>query len=82
MALAGFMALGGCASMDFDRSAEREGNIAKDLSVLEQSAGQVLPDRPLAFQEVLELALSNNLELKVAEHELEIASRERLASRL
>ncbi len=82
MALAGLLALSGCASIDFDRNAEREGNIAKDLRVLEHSAGQVLPDRPLAFQEVLELALSNNLELKVAEHELEIASRERLASRL
>ena len=82
IALLGAAVLSGCAALDFDPTAERERNLTRDLSVLERAAGEVLPERALAFQEVLEIALRNNFELRVAEHELEIASRERLASRL
>lgn len=82
MALAGLLALGGCTTASFDRKAEREANLGKDLQALDKTTGEVLPDRPLAFQEVLEIALRNNLELKVAQYELEIASRERVAARL
>lgn len=82
MALAGLLALGGCSTASFDRKAEREANLGKELRALDKATGQVLPDRPLAFEEVLEIALRNNLELKVAEYELEIASRERVAARL
>lgn len=82
MALAGLTVLGGCTTASFDRKAEREANLGKDLQALDKTTGEVLPDRPLAFQEVLEIALRNNLELKVAQYELEIASRERVAARL
>ena len=82
MALLGAAVLSGCAALDFDPTAERERNLTRDLSVLEGAAGEVLPERALEFKEVLEIALRNNFELRVAEHELEIASRERLASRL
>ena len=82
MALAGLLVLGGCTTASFDRKAEREANLGKDLQALDKTTGEVLPDRPLAFQEVLEIALRNNLELKVAQYELEIASRERVAARL
>lgn len=82
MALAGLLALGGCTTASFDRKAEREANLGKDLQALDKTTAEVLPDRPLAFQEVLEIALRNNLELKVAQYELEIASRERVAARL
>ncbi len=82
MALVGSAVLSGCAALGFDPGAERERNLARDLSVLERVAGEVLPGRALAFQEVLEIALRNNFELRVAEHELEIASREQLAARL
>lgn len=82
MALLGAAVLSGCAALDFDPTAERERNLKRDLSVLEGAAGEVLPERALEFKEVLEIALRNNFELRVAEHELEIASRERLASRL
>lgn len=82
MALAGLLVLGGCTTASFDRKAEREANLGKDLQALDKTTGEALPDRPLAFQEVLEIALRNNLELKVAQYELEIASRERVAARL
>lgn len=82
MALAGLLVLGGCTTASFDRKAEREANLGKDLQALDKTTAEALPDRPLAFQEVLEIALRNNLELKVAQYELEIASRERVAARL
>lgn len=82
MALVGSAVLSGCAALGFDPGAERERNLARDLSVLERVAGEVLPDRALTFQEVLEIALRNNFELRVAEYELEIASREQVAARL
>lgn len=72
----------GCSSLDFDRSVQRETHLAQDLQALAPPAEDILPQRALAFQEVLDIALRNNLELRVTEYELDIASRESLAAKL
>lgn len=82
LALAGLVMASGCSSLQFDGGAQREANLAKDLEQLATLRGEALPERPLAFEEVLSIALRNNLELRVAEYELEIASRERVAAKL
>lgn len=82
LAIAGILTASGCGSLQFDRNAQREANLSKDLPLLESPVGEALPAHPLTFQEVLDLALRNNIELRVAEYELEIASRERLAAKL
>ncbi|CAM5302249.1 TolC family protein [Thauera mechernichensis] len=82
LALAGLVMATGCSSLQFDRAAQREANLAKDLEQLASLRGDALPAHPLAFEEVLDIALRNNLELRVTEYELEIASRERVAAKL
>lgn len=77
-----FALLTGCSALSVDLAAQRTENLTKDMAVLKTTGGGAVADRALTFQEVLEVALRNNLELRVTEHELEIASRERVAARL
>lgn len=83
LALAGIVVfMSGCSTLDFERSAQREAHLANDLQALAPPPEDVLPQRALTFQEVLDIALRNNLELRLTEYELDIASRESMAAKL
>lgn len=78
----GAAALAGCGSnYALDLTRDREVNLARDLNAFEKTDAQ-LPQGRLSLREAINVALRNNLDLRVSEFQLEAAKDDAYASRL